>query len=319
MKKLLRSIAFLLGIFLVAFGLVACHDGGIPLGGIACAESDADPRVTRILVMGCDRAAGLCDSMFVLSLDEANSRASLLQIPRDTYAEYTERDYKKLNGARGVLGSDGVCRFLSRALGVRLDHYVVMELACVQQIVDAVGGVDMELPEALRYSDPEGGLDIDLPRGAIHLDGKRAEQLIRYRSGYANADLGRLDAQKRFMQAFLCRCSELGVGELLRITPIMFRSVQTDMELTRAIGLVGVLHTCMDEDLPMATLAGTAAQGNSGAWYYVLNREAARRMINEYCFTSLNEADFDPDGVFDREGHADFHKLYTAPDSFARG
>jgi anionic cell wall polymer biosynthesis LytR-Cps2A-Psr (LCP) family protein len=204
-------------------------------------------------------------------------------------------------------------------MGITLDRYAVLDLGALQKIVDAVGGVEVELDEPLSYSDPDAGLRIELPAGHVHLDGKRAEQLIRYRSGYANADLGRLDAQKRFMQAFFGRCCELGATELLRVTPIIFRNVETNMELSSALRLAGLLHSMGDAELPMATLAGTAVQGTSGAWYYVLNRAAACKMINEYCFTDLNEADFDPDGVFDREGHTDFHKLYTAPDTLERG
>ena len=59
----------------------------------------ATDRITRILVMGRDRAAGLTDSMMVVTLNETTMQASILQIPRDTYANYTDRDYKKINGA----------------------------------------------------------------------------------------------------------------------------------------------------------------------------------------------------------------------------
>ena len=76
---------------------------------------------------------------------------------------------------------------------------------------------------------------------------------------------------------------------------------------------VGLLDFDTDS-IPMATMAGEAIQGNSGAWYYVLCRNAAKEMVNKYCLPqkALTETDFDPNGIFDREEHADFHKIYTA-------
>ncbi|MBQ9806190.1 MAG: LCP family protein [Clostridia bacterium] len=270
--------------------------------------------ITRFLVMGRDRAAGLTDSIFVVTLDETKKQASILQIPRDTYAAYTERDYKKLNGALQVLGAEKTTELLSSALGVRLDYFAVIDLDCVQGLVDAVGGVDVVLPEALAYSDPEQGLEIQLPQGAVHLDGKRAEHLLRFRSGYVNADLGRLDAQKLFLQAFAQKCKTLNPLQMIEVLGVVFTRVQTNIDLPTACRLaVGLLHFDTDT-IPMATMAGEAVQGTSGAWYYVINRPAGAGMVTEYCLPTqpLTETDFDPDGIFDRRDHADFHKIYTA-------
>ena len=271
-------------------------------------------RITRFLVLGRDRAAGLTDSIFVVTLDETQRNASILQIPRDTYAAYTDRDYKKLNGALGALGAEQTTALLSSALGVKLDYFVVIDLDGVRNVVDAVGGVDVVLPESLSYSDPAQDLNIDLPAGEVHLDGKRAEHLLRFRSGYANADLGRLDAQKLFLEAFAKKCKTLTPWQMLGVLGAVFTKVQTNVDLPSACRLAVRLLDFNTDSIPMATLAGEAIQGNSGAWYYVLNRRAAARMVNEYCLPpkALTETDFDPSGIFDRRDHADFHKIYTA-------
>jgi recombinational DNA repair protein RecR len=66
----------------------------------------------------------------------------------------------------------------------------------------------------------------------------------------------------------------------------------------------------------MATLAGEAVQGVSGAWYYVLNRAAACRMVNEYLLPdrTVSIDEFDVDGLFDRVQNSNFHEIYIAPD-----
>ena len=272
--------------------------------------------VTRFLVMGRDRAAGLCDSMFVVTLNETRRSASVLQIPRDTYANYTDRDYKKLNGALNVMGAEGVTRMLSEALGVPIAHFIVLDLDGLQSMVDAIGGVDVVLEREMAYTDPAQGLEIKLPKGAVHLDGQGAEQLVRYRAGYVNADLGRLDAQKLFLRAFAQKCKTVSVTQAMHLMESALTRVQTDLTLPEAIRLASVLRECDTDDIPMATLAGEPVQGVSGAWYYCICRAAACRMVNEYLCpaATLDIASFDTKGLFDRVENQSFHKIYTAPD-----
>lgn len=272
--------------------------------------SRGEERITRILVLGVDRAARLTDSIFIVTVDEAAKEARILQIPRDTYANYTDRDYKKLNGALGVLGADGVKDLLSESLGVEIDRYVILDLSCLAGIVDAIGGVDVELKQDIYYTGE--GLNYALSAGRQHLDGRGAELLVRFRSGYPNADLGRLDAQKQFLLAFAQKCKSISLKEMLRVAWIALPRVETDLGVHEIVRLASVLRECDAEHIPMATLAGEAVQGVSGAWYYSLCREKAARMVREYLLADA--AEFDPKGLFDRADHPDFHKIYTAPD-----
>ncbi len=320
MKYILRICTLVLAaVLLTACGMSAgarYQAWETPDAGALDADADGERRVTRLLVMGCDRAAALCDTMFILSLDETNSRAAILQIPRDTYANYTDRDYKKLNGALAKLGADTLKKTLGEALGVQIDAYAVLDLDCLRRAVDSVGGVDLIIPEDMHYSDPDGNLSIHFAAGQTHLGGKQAEEFVRYRSGYANADLGRLDAQKLFMRAFAQKCQALDAGQVMRLVGAVLTDLQTDLTLPQAIRLTSCLSRIDLELLPMATLAGSAVQGNSGAWYYSVNRAGACRMINELLMppTTLTEFEFDKNGFFDRVENPDFHNIYTAPD-----
>lgn len=279
------------------------------------ADAAEGERITRFLVLGCDRAARLTDSIFVVTLNETQARASILQIPRDTYANYTDRDYRKLNGAMQVLGEQGIKEKLGHALGVRLDYFVVLDLDCLCRVVDIIGGVDVEIPQDMTYTDPAQDLNIDLDRGMTHLDGKRAEEFVRYRAGYANADLGRLDAQKLFLRAFAKKCRTLTAGQFFQLTCSVLTDLRTDIGLPQALRVASVLLKCNTDDLPMQTLAGEAVQGKSGAWYYSVNRAGGCEMANAYLMppTPLTVDDFDREGFFDRADNPDFHKIYTAP------
>ena len=316
MKKKIRVLTLVLALLatvsLVASGMSANSVGAfraaIPTG------TDTDGRVTRILVLGCDRAVSLADSMFLVTVDEGARDATVLQIPRDTYAEYTDRSYKKLNGAPGTLGMNAFEDFLEQALDVSIDCYVTLNPDALVRIVDAIGGVELDVPADMDYADPAQGLDIHIPAGHHRLNGAQAEQFVRFRSGYANADLGRLDAQKIFLKAVAKRCKSLNAPEMLRVMLAALTTVQTDMGVQDAVRIAGVLRACDPDAVKMATLPGMAVQGVSGAWYYVVNRAGAMETVNEYLLPDqpLTEADFDRARVFDREENQLFHTVYTA-------
>ena len=303
-----RLLSFSL-VLLVVLGVL------IPRDRTRAVASRGSERITRILVMGVDRAAGLTDSMFVVTVNEAAREARILQIPRDTYANYTDRDYKKLNGALGVLGADGVRSMLSEAFGAQIDRYVILDLSLVSGVVDAIGGVDVELSQDISYAGE--GLDHALRAGRQHLDGRGAELLLRFRSGYPDADLGRLDAQKQFLSAFAQKCKRISLTDMLQVAWIALPRVRTDLGAHEIVRLASVLRQCDAAHIPMATLAGEAVQGTSGAWYYSLCRDRAARMVREYLLADT--AVFDPRGLFDRADHPDFHKIYTAPDASGVG
>ena len=319
MKRIYTKLFFILCVTSISFLLlqnaIYAQRGDEEIQSVSAVQRSA--RYTRFLVLGQDRSAHLADAIMIVTVCEENGDTTVLQIPRDTYAEYTARDYKKLNGILQEKGERGSLQFLSEAFGVRLDYFVILDLDCVSKIVDQVGGVDLEIPQKMQYFDLAQSLVIDLPAGLHHLNGKQAEQFIRYRSGYSNADLGRLDAQKLFLRAFVQKCTTLSSSEKLRILLSTLMGLQTNLDLPTAIRMSRLFGKCKADQIPMATLVGQAVQGRSGAWYYSLNRQGAVRMINAFLnpLTPIAEQSFDPNGLFDREDHNDFHSIYIASES----
>ena len=242
-------------------------------------SSGSQDHVTRILLLGKDRAAGLADAIMLVSINEDTRSVGILQIPRDTYVEYTQKDYKKINAMPRVLGDREAKVFLSRAIGVELDYFISLDLDVLDRLVDAVGGVDVEILQDMHYEDPSQGLVIDLKKGQTHLDGKEAEQFVRFRAGYANADLGRIDAQKSFIRAFAKKCNSLSAGECTRIVGALLTRLCTDVDLPAAIRFCRLLHECDADLIRIETLSGSAVQGLSGAWYYSICREGVRAVL----------------------------------------
>lgn len=255
------------------------------------AEADS----VNILLLGMDREAGLCDLIMLVNIDRHKDRAIAVQIPRDTYARYTEGSYRKLNGAYNSLGgAGGMVQWLGDAFGITIDHYACIGLDTVREAVDAIGGVEVDVPCDMTYRDPEQGLYIDIRAGRTHLDGELAEQFLRFRSSYTMGDVGRLDAQKIFLAAFFEKVTrELTAADALRLLSSL-DGVETDMS---AVTMAGLCLSALDmsaDNVFLATLAGREAIAEeSGASYYVISSVAARDVMRQY---------FGADGGFDRDG-----------------
>lgn len=267
--------------------------------------------VCNILLLGMDDSAGLCDVMMILHVDFGAESVSIAQIPRDTYARFTESSYKKLNGAYTSLGgADKTAEFLGRALGIDIHHYVCVGLDTLGAIVDAVGGVDVDVPRNMYYNDPYQGLYIDIKAGKNHLDGEAAQKFVRYRAGYADGDLGRIDAQKLFLASFLKKLSDEYSPALAARLALAADGVETDMSVNDIISIGSRAMDFSKRNMLMLTLPGKEAIAKkSGASYYVLSYESCAEVTASYFG---RKRDFDAKGDFLNGDYQSFVDIYES-------
>ena len=261
------------------------------------------------LVTGRDRVSGLCDVMMLVSFDPSNSRICVLQIPRDTYALYGDGSYRKINGAQHALGEDGICELLEESLGVRIDGYISLDLSGFRELVDLIGGVEIELDRPIKYSDPEQDLRIDLESGMQTLDGKQAEMFVRYRSGYQRGDLDRLDAQKKFLAAlFDALRQKVSISNAYELFGLALGHVDTNINPALCVAL-GLEALGVGEDqLWFCTLPGEdLVSRKSGASFYVMSKSPTQRLLAEY-FDA--EGELDGKGIFLNGDDRDFLEIY---------
>lgn len=269
------------------------------------AEND---ELCNILFLGIDSEAGLCDVMMLAGINADTDTVTVVQIPRDTYAAYTDSSYKKLNGAYHSLGgAKEAAQFVANAFGIEIHHYACINLNTFADIVDAIGGIDVELPCNMRYSDPEQGLYIDLKKGHTHLDGSQAQQFVRFRSGYADGDLGRIDAQKLFMAAlFKQLADDLSAVTALKLSAAL-DGVETDMSVSDMLSVGADVLGMDSERIYMLTLPGEEAVATeSGASYYVLSRASNEEIFIEH----FGGTEFDTEEVFKNSRYESFEKIY---------
>lgn len=268
-----------------------------------------------VLVCGKDVSSGLCDTVILVSLSP-EGEINAVQIPRDTYIRADGRGMK-LNALFSAVGEKNAVSVLEDALGVRIDYRIVMSTSAFCAAVDAIGGVEIDVPRDMEYRDPYQDLTISLKAGRQTLDGSRAEQFVRFRSDYPDGDLGRLDAQKIFMSAFLSQCREkLDLQSAARIIADVLPLVSTDMTAKDAVYFAGrVLAGGKGAaGMTMMTAPGAALNPGTlkGSWY-VLSRRGMATVVRERLNIGggeLKDEDFDKNLVFLPPDDEDCERIY---------
>lgn len=252
--------------------------------------------VYNFLVLGVDRAANLSDVIMVVSYDVAEQDIHVLSLPRDTYINVGS-SYHKLNAyfsasynrsaSRGAEryrdAIEAMASFIENGLCIRLDRYICMDTAGFREIIDAIGGVDMEVPFDMDYEDPEQDLYIHLKAGYQHLDGEKAEQFVRFRSGYLEGDIGRISAQRLFLTALANQVkTKLDLSSAVSIAKTALQYVTTDLSVAE-IGYFAKNAFSVDlAKMTFTTLPGGGViNPDTGASYYVMYAENVRKIVNE--------------------------------------
>lgn len=272
----------------------------------------------NVLLLGEDEVARLTDVLIVVSFNTKSGEISLLQIPRDTYAEYTSASYRKLNAARDVLGGgENLAKFLEQTLKIPIDYHITVGLDAVSTVVDALGGVEIYVPEDMIYADPYQDLSINIKKGRQILNGKKAKQFIRYRSGYIRGDLDRLDAQKVFLSALLKKISEQSnIFSVVEIIGAILPCVDSNISYSDCFNLIKEFGIPEMEKVSFITLPGCDIQGSSGAWYYIMNRSAAYNLINDKFGLEISEDEFDAERKFTSTVREGFNNIYEADEGY---
>ena len=269
-------------------------------------------QVYNFLILGRDDAASLTDVIILVSLNTESGDATFMQIPRDTYFSYTDSSYKKINGAAKMLGTEGFANMLSKELGIGIDYYLSIGLSGFAKVIDALGGIEMNVPFDMDYDDPSQNLSIHLKKGNQVLNGERAIAYLRYRSGYVTGDIGRVNAQKIFLDAFGKKVREVkNPITVYRLIKLLLECSETNISEKTLVSLSGASSKASGGKASYLTAPGEAVQSDvSGAWYYVLSRPAVSSVLEELFGLENAEKYFDKDNKFVDKNVKSFYDIY---------
>lgn len=253
----------------------------------------------NVAVFGTDEAGRLTDVIFIAHFKSETNEVNLLSIPRDTKVEWTKEQVSvlpqkhqwvrvgKINEMTSWGGIENIrpltITTIERLLGVKIDNYVVVNLDAFRQIVDAIGGVEVEVKQRMKKDDYSQDLHIDLSPGVQVLDGEKAEQFVRFR-GYPTGDLGRIEAQQDFLEAFAKKIlSPEIITKIPKILPILFTSLKTDIGLTEIPSYYPYLKDFDINQLHFSVLPGEA-RIEEGLSYFFVDEEAVCTLVQELFF-----------------------------------
>lgn len=237
-----------------------------------------------ILLAGTDMDGTRTDTMMLLHLNTNTGEANLMSLPRDTYTS-ANMSVPKLNGIYGLSGGgeegmDDLLDYVQQCIGYRPDGYILVDLDCFESLVNIMGGVRFDVPMDMTYEDPAQDLYIDLKAGEQKLNGKEAMWVVRYRSGYALADLQRVQVQRAFVNAAIDQWSSpTKIFRYPAAAMLLASNTTTDLSL-RNLVWIGKAALTADNGMQMETLPGEAAMISGGS-YYVIWPESTATLINE--------------------------------------
>lgn len=226
----------------------------------------------------------LTDFIAVVGYNPATGDISILSIPRDTkYTGKNGRDtaFSKINAIYQGKHIDKLQAEIEKMLDIKIDYYVVFDHKALWEVVDAIGGVTVNVERDMKYSDPAQKLYINLKKGVQKLNGKQAEQYVRYRKGYSNGDIGRISAQQNFIKSFIAECVKpANIGKLPNAAKIGFQYIKTNVTMDTVLSYIEDVAKIDMAKIRMETLPGYP-QTMSGVSFYIMNEKEIKELSKE--------------------------------------
>lgn len=262
-------------------------------------KKEEEYKQLTVAVFGVDKTESLTDVIFIVRFDSKTKKIDILSIPRDTRVKIPESrktsrvpsdGYVKINEVYSYATKSNAIensiKQIEELLNITLDNYVKINLTGFKNIVDAIGGVEMDVPQNMVYDDPEQNLHINLKKGMQTLNGQKSEQLVRFRKDYAQGDLKRIDVQHIFMKALIDKI--LNMDNLIKNAPQLaynvIKYVSTDVGLEEILEYIQYIDDIKSENITMTTLPGTAKTLN-GHSYYIHDTAQTQKLINEIFYS----------------------------------
>ena len=197
-------------------------------------EEEPENKTINFLILGVDERdedVGRSDTIVVLSTNLATKRIGLTSIPRDSRVEVPNHGETKINHAYAYGGVLLTKQVVEKTLNIKTDNYIVFNFQSFKNIIDLLGGIDIDIEKDMYYRDDydvDGGLLIDFKKGPQHLNGQHAMEYVRYRD--EEGDIGRVRRQQTFLNALLSKVTSPEIiPKLPRLTAEILRSVKTDI------------------------------------------------------------------------------------------
>lgn len=253
--------------------------------------------VYTFLVAGVDQISNNTDTIMVGSFDIVNHKLNIASIPRDTlinikhevkkansayhYAEY----YSKVEGS-SYYGMDPVQsmrqELIKNMMGFDVDSYVLVNLDACSQVVDAIGGVQFDVPINMNYDSKPQDLHIHISKGPQTLSGEQFIQVMRFRSAYSGGDLDRIEMQHKLLKALAEQMLTLkNIPNITEVIKIVTDNMQTYMTGENILFFIKEFLKLDKDGIEFMTMPKLSTGSIYGQSYVFTDVEAWLKMVNE--------------------------------------
>ena len=231
-----------------------------------------------------DSFEGLSDTMLMLRFDPSNERVSVLSVPRDTRTN-VDGVVTKINEANRQGGPALSAQSVSELMGgVAIDRYMRINVQGVEKLIDALGGVEVDVPKDMKYQDDSQHLYINLKAGNQRLDGDKAMQFLRFRYD-DKGDIGRVQRQQILMRSLTEQAlNPTTIARLPKILSVIQSHVDTNLSVEELVALVGYSAQTRRSDVQMLMLPGDFSNYNDYELSYWLPNYSEIDRISEQYF-----------------------------------
>lgn len=229
-----------------------------------------------VVILGIDSPQGYrtrTDTIMLATVDAENEKAQLLSIPRDSRVKI-KGSWDKINAAYVYGGIDLTKEIVQDLLQIEVDRYVILNFNSVIHLVDAVGGIDVDVPVRM-YKPTEG---INLQPGKQTLDGKKALAYMRFR-GTAEGDIGRAKRQQEILKLLADKVVGIdGIKNLPQLIDILMENVETDIPRKEIGALAKLAPDILKNEIDSIILPGKNEKVD-GLWYYLPDIEQLEKQL----------------------------------------
>ena len=264
-----------------------------------------DGKSCNILVMGVDIGTPgatnandpkRTDTLILAHYNAEDKKINLISIPRDTLIRINNRN-QKINAAHAIGGVSYAVNAVEELLGIQIDYYGKIDYEGFRQVIDAIGGINMDITRRMDYDDPTQNLSIHFKKGTtVHLDGKKAEEFFRWRknndgTGFEDGDLGRIENQHMFISKVMEKIKSPSiVTKIPSILSVIQNYVETNMPAKDILKYGYIFATVDNEKLSMDTVKGEAKY-ISGISYVVYDEAQNEQIISKLYDSKLQYID----------------------------
>lgn len=251
-------------------------------------SSDLDKPFYMVLIGsdirdGQTQAESRSDTNILVRVDPQENQVTMVSIPRDTAIDIDGHGISKFNNAYTYDGAAGVIREAGELCGVDIAHYAEVNFLGLEEVVNAIGGVDVEVSELINDPDADNtswnptATPVIIEPGMQHLDGHEALVFARSRA-FADGDFTRAENQRKLINAIVDKVLSLPVTELPAVIEAAAASVTTDLSITDIIALAQMFQDGADLTV-YSGMVPSVAQYVNGISYVFADTDTLAEMM----------------------------------------